>query len=289
MKLTVNNLTKTFKHESILENISFELTSPKIYGLLGRNGVGKSTLLNCICDRLLFKQGKVLLNEKTIHNNNEQLKQIYLMNDNSETYYGWETVSDLYKYTDIAYGDFNYKNAHELANKFGIEERQKFKHLSTGLQTAVKLILAFCVNAKIIFLDEPTLGLDAYLRDVFYQELIKTYNENPRIFVLSTHLINEVQNLIEDVIILNNKKIVLNKTSVENTCQLVTQLQGKREDIKNLLGEKFSSYDAITVGKQIIINVKTELLQKKNIPTTITKHPVDLQTAFITLTKKGNK
>lgn len=287
-RLTVNNLTKTFNQQPILEDISFELTGNKIYGLLGRNGVGKSTLLNCICDRLLFRDGAILLDEQPLHNNPHQLHQIYLMNDNSSMYYGWETVLDLYQYNDVAYGNFNYEEAHRLAHSFQINEHQRFKSLSTGLRTAAKLILAFCTNAQIILLDEPTLGLDAALRNTFYRELIKTYNERPRIFVLSTHLINEVQNLVEDVLVLDNARLQFNQ-SAEDLCKKVTQIRGSRQEIERLLGSSVNLFNPITVGQQVMVNVKTELLRGKNIPETVTVQPVDLQTAFITLTANGEE
>ncbi|MFK5675568.1 MULTISPECIES: ATP-binding cassette domain-containing protein [unclassified Ligilactobacillus] len=287
-RLTVNNLTKTFNQQPILEDISFELTGNKIYGLLGRNGVGKSTLLNCICDRLLFRDGAILLDEQPLHNNSHQLHQIYLMNDNSSMYYGWETVLDLYQYNDVAYGNFNYEEAHRLAHSFQIDEHQRFKNLSTGLRTAAKLILAFCTNAQIILLDEPTLGLDAALRNTFYRELIKTYNERPRIFVLSTHLINEVQNLVEDVLVLDNARLQFNQ-SAEDLCKKVTQIRGSRQEIERLLGSSVNLFNPITVGQQVMVNVKTELLRGKNIPETVTVQPVDLQTAFITLTANGEE
>ncbi|MFP7774068.1 ATP-binding cassette domain-containing protein [Ligilactobacillus sp. LYQ112] len=287
-RLTVNNLTKTFNQQPILEDISFELTGNKIYGLLGRNGVGKSTLLDCICDRLLFRDGAILLDEQPLHNNSHQLHQIYLMNDNSSMYYGWETVLDLYQYNDVAYGNFNYEEAHRLAHSFQIDEHQRFKNLSTGLRTAAKLILAFCTNAQIILLDEPTLGLDAALRNTFYRELIKTYNERPRIFVLSTHLINEVQNLVEDVLVLDNARLQFNQ-SAEDLCKKVTQIRGSRQEIERLLGSSVNLFNPITVGQQVMVNVKTELLRGKNIPETVTVQPVDLQTAFITLTANGEE
>lgn len=287
-RLTVNNLTKTFNQQPILEDISFELTGSKIYGLLGRNGVGKSTLLNCICDRVLFRDGSILLDDQPLHNNTHQLHQIYLMNDNSLMYYGWETVSDLYRYNDIAYGNFNYEAAHRLAHSFRINEHQRFKNLSTGLRTAAKLILAFCTNAQIILLDEPTLGLDAALRNTFYRELIKTYNERPRIFVLSTHLINEVQNLVEDVLVLDNGRLQFNQ-SAEDLCKKVTQIRGPRQEVERLLESSINLFNPITVGQQVMINVKTAALREKSIPETVTVQPVDLQTAFITLTANGEE
>lgn len=287
-ELDVKNVTKSFGNHKILENITFKLSDNKIYGLLGRNGVGKSTLLNCICDRIAISQGEICIDNHTIHENEKILHDIYLINDNNSMYYGWEKISDLYKYTDISYGNFDYQNAHRLAQKFNIDENQKFKNLSTGLRTAVKLILAFCVNAKIIFLDEPTLGLDASLRNVFYQEIIKTYNQRPRIFVLATHLINEIQDLIEEAIILNDNKVLL-KDQVENIQNMVLQIRGPEDELKNIIGSK-KMFNTSKLGQELITYVKASQIDNTPISSssTIDVQPVDLQTAFITLTESQN-
>lgn len=282
-ELYVKEVSKSFGNKNVLEDITFKLSNNKIYGLLGRNGVGKSTLLNCICDRTLIKQGGIYINNNKIHENKNILHKLYLMNDDNTMYYGWEKITDLYKYTDIAYGNFDYKKAHRLAKKFNINENQKFTSLSTGLRTAVKLILAFCVDTDIVFLDEPTLGLDASLRNVFYQEIIKTYNQRPRIFLLATHLINEIQDLIEEAIILNNNRIIL-KDTVENIQQMVLQIKGPENEVKNIIGNG-RMFNTSNLGQELITYVKANQISDVTIPSTIDVQPVDLQTAFIVLTE----
>lgn len=282
-ELYVKEVSKSFGRNNILENITFKLSDNKIYGLLGRNGAGKSTLLNCICDRTLVKQGEICINNKRIHENKNILHKLYLINDDNTMYYGWEKITDLYKYTDIAYGNFDYKNAHRLAKKFNINEKQKFTSLSTGLRTAVKLILSFCVDTDIVFLDEPTLGLDASLRNIFYQEIIKTYNQRPRIFLLATHLINEIQDIIEEAIILNDNKIFL-KDSVENIQQMVLQVKGPKNDVKSIIGSN-RMFNTSNLGKELITYVKANQISNAVIPSTVDVQPVDLQTAFIVLTE----
>lgn len=282
-ELYVKEVSKSFGRNNILKDITFKLSDNKIYGLLGRNGAGKSTLLNCICDRTLVKQGEICINNKRIHENKNILHKLYLINDDNTMYYGWEKITDLYKYTDIAYGNFDYKNAHRLAKKFNINEKQKFTSLSTGLRTAVKLILSFCVDTDIVFLDEPTLGLDASLRNIFYQEIIKTYNQRPRIFLLATHLINEIQDIIEEAIILNDNKIFL-KDSVENIQQMVLQVKGPKNDVKNIIGSN-RMFNTSNLGKELITYVKANQISNAVIPSTVDVQPVDLQTAFIVLTE----
>ena len=219
--LSIKHLSKSYKGKKVIDDVSLNLSGNKIYGLFGRNGVGKSTLLNCMCDRVLIDKGNICLGKDEIHNNDKLLHNLYL------SYSGREKVTDLYRYVDISYKKFNYEYAHLLAKKFGIDEKQKLKNLSTGLRTAAEIILAFCVNAKFILLDEPTLGLDASLRNVFYQELIKTYTKQPRTFVIATHQINEIQNLIEDVMIMKDRKFLFDG-SVKELQEKAIQLCGPR-------------------------------------------------------------
>ena len=279
--LSIKHLSKSYKGKKVIDDVSFNLSGNKIYGLFGRNGVGKSTLLNCVCDRLLIDKGNICLGKDEIHNNDKLLHNLYLMNTDI-SYSGREKVTDLYRYVDISYKKFNYEYAHLLAKKFGIDEKQKLKNLSTGLRTAAEIILAFCVNAKFILLDEPTLGLDASLRNVFYQELIKTYTKQPRTFVIATHQINEIQNLIEDVMIMKDRKFLFDG-SVKELQEKAIQLCGPKELVLPLVRNKKYSiqYD---LGKEIAINIEADELEGKDIPNNVKVKPLDLQSVFTFLT-----
>ena len=112
---------------------------------------------------------------------------------------------------DAAYNNFDYDLANRLLKVFGLNDRMKITNLSTGQRTASKLIVALAVNADYVLLDEPILGLDANHRDSFYKELVKTYQERPRTFVLSTHLIEEIQQLVEHVLIMDQHHIIINE------------------------------------------------------------------------------
>ena len=154
--------------------------------------------------------------------------------------------------------------------------------MSTGLRTATEIILAFCVNAKFILLDEPTLGLDASLRNVFYQELIKTYTKQPRTFVIATHQINEIQNLIENVMIMKDRKLLFDG-SVRELQEKAIQLCGPKELVLPLVRNKKYSiqYD---LGKEVAINIETSELEGKDIPNNVKVKPLDLQSVFTVLT-----
>lgn len=284
--LTLTNISKKYRNKTILEGIDFKFQPNKIYGLLGRNGVGKSTLLNIITDRIFADSGEVKLDGKEVHNNAVALHQIYLINDD-EMYPRWIKVKDMYKMADIAYGDFDYENAHRLAKRFGVDENLQLKKLSTGLRVSAKLINAFCVNADFIFLDEPTQGLDATLRQIFYEELMSTYAQRPRTFVLSTHLIDEVQNLLEDILIIGNKQLIYSG-SVDDLLNKIVSISGPSEQVSQIIKDA-KIYSTHTIAGNQTAYIDDTQLDLQDV-TGIQVEKVDLQTAFIELTQgKGDE
>jgi len=118
-------------------------------------------------------------------------------------------VKDGIKWTKEFYPSFNIKYAYELAANFKLNIDKKIKDLSTGYNSIFKLILGLSSGASIILFDEPILGLDANHRELFYRELIKSYSEQPKPIVVSTHLIDEISNVLEEIIIIKDGEILL--------------------------------------------------------------------------------
>lgn len=281
--LKINQLSKSFGHHQILDKISFQIHDHKIYGLLGRNGAGKSTLLNIISNRNFPSDGEVLLDNHSINNNSAALQQIYLMSE-SNMYPKRTRVSDMFTMADQGYGNFQFAMAHRLTKAFGVDEKSQLRNLSTGLTTIAKLITALCVNAEFIFLDEPTLGLDAGHRELFYRELMKTYEERPRTFVLSTHLISEIQSLVEHVWIINDHHLIEN-TDVDDLLNKAYAISGPADEV-----DKFTA-DLHVLDHQTISNIKTAYVvqpisDQKAIPDQIKVEHLDLQKTFMALTNQ---
>src|SRR5699024_4893223 len=143
----------------------------KSYKLVDRNGAGKSTLLNIIANRLYADQGNLTLDDENLVENDSALGRLYLMND-VDMYNKSMRLDKIFEYTEQFYGSFDYEYAEKLAERFKIDTHQKFGKFSTGYHTIAKLIIALCVPADYIFLDEPVLGLDANHRTIFYEELM---------------------------------------------------------------------------------------------------------------------
>ena len=191
-------------------------------------------------------------------------------------------VSDMFRLADDGYGHFNFTLAHRLTKAFGVQEKAHLSNLSTGLTTIAKLITALCVNADFIFLDEPTLGLDAGHRELFYRELMKTYEERPRTFVLSTHLISEVQPLVEHVWILDDHQFICNE-NVDDLLANAYAISGPAELVDEYTTE-LKVLDHQTISNIKTVYVVQPLDETKVIPDRVKIEHIDLQKAFMALT-----
>lgn len=283
-QLTINNVSKQYGHRKILDNLSFQLAPAKIYGLLGRNGAGKSTLLNIITNRIFPTSGEVKIGDQDINNDDRELGKIYLMSE-VDMYTKRTTIKRMMELADEAYENFDFQNAERLLAAFELNPKEFFANLSTGQRTAAKLVVALNVNAEYILLDEPVLGLDANHRDLFYKELIKSFQNKPRTFVLSTHLIEEIQQLVEHVLIINDHQLV-EDADVEELLSKAYAISGPAADVD-------SYTDGLNVlSTEMLGNIKTayvldQLDDQRVFSDRVTIGHYDLQHLFIYLTNGG--
>lgn len=250
MSIQITDLTKKYGKNLVLDSVSLEFEEDKIYGLLGRNGVGKSTLLNIISNRIFKSSGEVLVDGENAEENANAQSKIYLMSE-TNLYPDSMKVAEIIKWTKGFYPETNIDLAFDLVKKFSLNRDEKFGSLSTGQRTIMKFIAAISSNAKYTFLDEPVLGLDANHRELLYKTIIEEYANNPRTIIISTHLIEEVATLIENVIIIDNRKVVLSESS-ENLLKKSYSAKGISSDIEAFIKEKnclgFEKTGAVTVA-----------------------------------------
>ena len=207
-------LTMRFGNNTALDGVDVCFGDNKIYGLLGRNGAGKSTLLSVVTNRLLPTAGEVFIDGEPARENDRVLGRVYYMGEKTllpDT----ATVAQLFRWTGDFYPGFDGEYAGQLADTFGLPEKKKLKNLSTGYLTIAKLIAALASNAPYTLFDEPVLGLDANHREVFYRQLIESSSRQPRTILISTHLIEEVADIIEQVVIIKAGKILLDRPAEE--------------------------------------------------------------------------
>ncbi len=278
--IEVQNISMHFGSTVALNNVDISLKKNKIYGLLGRNGAGKSTLLNLMTNKLFPTNGKILMNGEPVQENDRILSRIYCMSEKT-MYPESMKVNAAYQWTKKFYPNFDMKYAMNLSQKFGLNTKKAIKNLSTGYTSIFKIVIALSCNAETILLDEPILGLDAFHRDLFYRELLTNYSNNPRTIVISTHLIEEAADIIEEVIILKEGEVLLQ--------QSVEEVLSKGYTISGPAGK----VDAYIAGKQAIGSdsmggLKSAYLFDKApdgpLPEGLEISKLDLQKLFIHLT-----
>lgn len=278
--IEVQNISMHFGSTVALNNVDISLKKNKIYGLLGRNGAGKSTLLNLMTNKLFPTNGKILMNGEPVQENDRILSRIYCMSEKT-MYPESMKVNAAYQWTKKFYPNFDMEYAMNLSQKFGLNTKKAIKNLSTGYTSIFKIIIALACNAETILLDEPILGLDAFHRDLFYRELLTNYSNNPRTIVISTHLIEEAADIIEEVIILKEGEVLLQ--------QSVEEVLSKGYTISGPAGK----VDAYIAGKQAIGSdsmggLKSAYLFDKApdgpLPEGLEISKLDLQKLFIHLT-----
>lgn len=278
--IKVNNISKVFGTNRAVDDVSISFEKGKIYGLLGRNGAGKTTLLNLITNRLLPTSGSITIDGKIAMENDQAQDNVYMTCEES-FYPETDTVKKVFKVTKMFYPDFDDAYAADLCKRFGLDMNKKLKTLSTGYSSIYKVITAICSGAEYVLLDEPVLGLDANHRELFYRCLLESYANNPRTFIISTHLIEEVTNVIEEVIIIKEGKVIRNQSCEELlSCGYTVSGPASAVDSyakgRQILGES-------TIGGLKTVSILGKY-QKNEIPQGIEISKLDLQKLFIELT-----
>ena len=202
--IKVSSLTKKYGSFTALNDISLEIESGHITGLLGPNGSGKTTLIKIICGLLVPTAGEVSVEGNPV--GVESKKVISYLPDT--TYLGKSSsVQEVIDYFRDFYEDFDENRAYDMLQKLGIDPGLRLRALSKGTREKVQLILVMSRRADLYILDEPIAGVDPAARDYILNTIITNYDENASILI-STHLISDVENILDEVIFLKQGNIV---------------------------------------------------------------------------------
>ncbi|MFD4292767.1 ABC transporter ATP-binding protein [Rhodococcus sp. NPDC058505] len=191
-----------------LTDISFTIERDKIYGLLGRNGAGKSTIMSILTGQSVQTSGNVTVFDGTPFENAQVLRNVCFIKE-SQTYPDELRVAHVLKAAEHLMERWDRDFAARLLDDFELPLCRKVKKLSRGMRSALGVTIGLASRAPLTLFDEPYLGLDAVARQLFYDRLLADYAEHPRTIVLSTHLIDEVANLLEHVIVVDRGRILL--------------------------------------------------------------------------------
>lgn len=289
LRIEVNDLRLRFGDVTALDGLSFRLDGGKIYGLLGRNGSGKTSLLSILAAFRRGTSGQVLIDGADPFENPGIVPQICLIRESGDVYESERisTVLDIARHFRPSWdADF----AQRLMERFKLSARKRVQTLSRGQKSALGVTLGLASRAPLTMFDESYLGLDAPSRYAFYDELLADYVAHPRTFIISTHLIEEVSSLFEEVIILDEGRLVAHEEA-ESLRSRGASVTGPAEVVDTfaagltVLGEqRLGGTKAVTVyGELEPDQVRAAKLAGLELG------PVSLQDLFVHLTTGANR
>ena len=237
--IELKQVTKQYGQATVLKNITLSIENPGIYCLLGRNGAGKTTLLKSIAGYQNITSGSIQVDGKAITTSTLDTGVSYI--ENFAKHFNLP-VQKLLRIASEVNPNYDYDFAAEMMDRFELEGKKKFHHLSLGMKTMVSTIICLASSKNVILLDEPVLGFDALMRVEFYDMLTESFQKHPRIILVSTHIIEEIAKTIQKLILIDRGSVRFFDTlqAVETKAFCISGLQKDVEAAtkdRNVIGQ----------------------------------------------------
>lgn len=204
-------LTKRYGKFTALDKATFSIPFGRIYGVIGANGAGKTSMLNAVLGLVPFDGEVSVLGKNPARNRDELMKDVCFIADVA-TLPRWMKVSQLLDYVDGVHPGFSRDVALRFLERTKIPQNKRIKALSKGMVTQLHLAIVMGIDAKLLVLDEPTLGLDILFRKAFYRDLLEEYFDEQRTIIVTTHQVEEVEHILTDVMFIRDGRIVLDSS-----------------------------------------------------------------------------
>lgn len=208
--VSARGLTKRYGDTTVLKSVDFDIPTGTICGLFGRNGAGKTTLMSILTAQNFATSGEARIFGRSPYENTDVLSRLCFVRE-SQKYPEDARPFHAFAAAKLFFPNWNDELAHQLIDEFRLPCKTRIKKLSRGQLSAVGVIIGLASRAEVTFFDEPYLGLDAVARQIFYDRLLADYAEHPRTVVISSHLIDEIADLIEQVLVVDDERIVVNE------------------------------------------------------------------------------
>lgn len=209
--LTIKDVSKSFGRKQVLKNFELKLEKGKFYGLLGKNGEGKTTLIRLLMGVIPPDKGELFYKDKRITSRQSSYKREigYIAEDC--IFYGWMTVKELLAFNSSFYPRWNNAKAEEYLKRFSLYASDQIKKMSRGMKLKLGLITALAAEPELLILDDPTSGMDVPTRHDFLKEIISRLSEAGTTMLFCTHMVHEIEGVIEKLGILDSGNLILDK------------------------------------------------------------------------------
>jgi ABC-2 type transport system ATP-binding protein len=281
-------LSKRFGSVTAVDDVTFSVEEHKIYGLLGRNGAGKTTLMQLLTGQEFASGGTARVFGQSPVENAGVLQNICFIRE-SQKYPDNFKPRHVFAAAPWFFTNWDAEFADRLIAEFRLPVNRRIKKLSRGQLSAVGVIVGLASRAPLTFFDEPYLGLDAVARQIFYDRLLEDYAEHPRTVILSTHLIDEVSNLLEHVLVIDDGRILIDQDADELRSSATTVVGGASSvdafvgDRPVLHREGIGGLASVTVG------ALSETERHEATAAGLELSPVSLQQLIVRLTNTSQK
>ncbi|GAA1663096.1 ABC transporter ATP-binding protein [Microbacterium lacus] len=237
--IEVQNLTKRYRDITAVDDVSFAIEQDTIYGLLGRNGAGKTTVMSMLTAQNFATSGDIRIFGEHPYENARVLERMCFVRE-SQRYPDDARPVHAFRSARLFFPRWDEQLAQRLIADFQLPTNRRIKKLSRGQLSAVGVIIGLASRAEITFFDEPYLGLDAVARQIFYDRLLEDYSLHPRTIILSSHLIDEVSNLIERVLVIDAGRIIMDEAT-----------DAVRDRASTIVGDG-AEVDAFVAGREVL-------------------------------------
>ncbi|PHS28720.1 MAG: multidrug ABC transporter ATP-binding protein [Robiginitomaculum sp.] len=233
--IKARNISKSFGKFQALKGVSFDIPLGRIVGLIGANGAGKTTLLNAILGLSSYQGRLSVLGLDPSRQRSTLMRDVSFISDVA-TLPKWMKVSEVLDYVASVHPKFNRDKAMDFLSRTKVPLARKVRALSKGMIVQVHLAVIMSIEAKLLVLDEPTLGLDILFRKQFYQSLLEEYFDEERTILITTHQVEEIENILTDVMFIRDGKLQLQASMDDLSKQFVEVIvtAGKEDKAKAL-------------------------------------------------------
>jgi len=282
----VTGLTRRFGELKAVDDVTFNVEQNQIYGLLGRNGAGKTTLMQLLTGQQFATEGSIRVFGENPVENAPVLQNTCFIKE-SQKYPDDFQPRHVFKSAAWFFPNWDADFAAQLATEFRVPLTRKMKKLSRGQVSAVGVIVGLASRAPLTFFDEPYLGLDAVARQLFYDRLLEDFAEHPRSIILSTHLIDEVSNLLEHVLVIDEGRIIIDSPA-DDLRGSVTNVVGAASAVDAFVGTRDVLHrDGIGGLASVTVGALTPAEQADARSAGLELSPVSLQQLVIRMTTEN--
>ena len=253
--IKAKGIIKSYDNNHALNGIDLEVRSGQVLGLIGPNGAGKSTFLQAVLG-LLNTEGELEVLGLDPRKDRHKLLQKVCSITDVAVLPKWMTVEQVLQYVDGVHPRFNIEKAKSILSQTDIKTKSKIKTLSRGLVVQLHLSIVMAIDAELLVLDEPTLGLDLVYRKEFYSQLIEDYYDGNKTILISTHQVEEIEGVLSDAIFMNQGKVVM-KDSIDAINERFLELRPNQDSL-----EKAKSLNPMhtrtELGREVLLFEGTE-------------------------------